>query len=347
MRKPNSRMPRLLATAAVGLAMFATALPVSAQSPSFEGETISIYVGTSAGSTYDAYARLLAEHMPKHIPGKPSMIVRNQPGAGGAKAASYLYNVAPKDGTALGLVQQNLPLFQVLSPSQAQFDMGKMNWIGVLTDISSVIAVSNTTGVKDIAGAKAKEIAVGSTGRGSETYQIPTLMNELLGTKFKIISGYKGVAGMDVAIERGELQGRGGSLLSWTSRKPDWIKDGKIHFIVQIGLEKAKDLPASVPLLTDLAPDAKTRKMLELVSSAGAVGRAVVAPPGMPADRVKALRAAFDATVVDPAFIADTSKRNMPLNPSTGAKVQKIVEETVSAPEDVTKRLRAILGFDS
>ncbi len=285
--------------------------------------------------------------MPNHIPGKPAMIVRNQPGAGGAKAASYHYNVAPKDRTVLGIVQQNLPLFQVLSPSQAQFDMGKMNWIGVLTDISSVIAVSKATGVKDIAGAKTKVIAVGSTGRGSETYQIPTLMNELLGTKFKIIAGYKGVAGMDVAIERGELQGRGGSLLSWTSRKPDWIRDGKIHFMVQIGLEKAKDLPASVPLLADLATDAKTCKMMELVSSAGAVGRALVAPPGLPADRVKALREAFDATVADPAFIAATANRNMPLIPASGAKVQKIVEETVSAPPEVTKRLRTILGFDS
>jgi tripartite-type tricarboxylate transporter receptor subunit TctC len=335
-----------IAAAGIGLAMLGFTAPVTAQSPSFAGETIEILVGTGVGSTYDAYARLLADYMPKHLPGKPTMIVKNQPGAGGARATSYLYNVAPKDGTVLGVVQQNLPLFQVLSPGQANFDMGKMNWIGVLTDISSVIAVSGATGVKDIAGAKSKEIAMGTTGRGSETYQIPTLMNELLGTKFKTISGYKSVSDMDLAIERGELQGRGGSLLSWTSRKPDWIRDGKIKFIVQIGLERDKELPDSVPLLADLAPDAQTRKMLELVSSAGAVGRSLVAPPGVPAGRVAALRAAFDATVADPEFIAANTKRNMPINPTSGAKVQKIVEDTVSAPPEVAQRLRKLLGFD-
>jgi tripartite-type tricarboxylate transporter receptor subunit TctC len=345
-RKQKMKVQNLIAAAGIGLAMLGFTVPVTAQSPSFEGQTIEIYVGTGAGSTYDNYARILAEYMPKHLPGKPTMIVKNQPGAGGARATSYLYNVAPKDGTALGMVQQNLPLFQVLSPNHAQFDMGKMNWIGVLTDISSVVAVSGATGVNDIAGARAKEFAMGTTGRGSETFQIPTLMNELLGTKFKLITGYKSVSDMDVAIERGELHGRGGSLLSWTSRKPDWIRDGKIKFIVQIGLAKDKDLPDSVPLLIDLAADAQIRKMLELVSSAGAVGRSLVAPPGVPADRVAALRAAFDATVADPAFIAATAKRNMPINPTSGAKLQKIVADTVSAPPEAAQRLRTLLGFD-
>lgn len=339
------KVKNFLAAAGMGLAMLGAAPPAAAQGPSFEGETITIYVGTGAGSTYDIYARLLAEYMPTHLLGKPQVIVKNQPGAGGARATAYLYNIAPKDGTALGMVQQNLPLFQVLSPDQAKFDMGKMNWIGVLTDVTSVIAVSSSTGVKEVAGAKKKEIAVGSTGRGSETYQVPKVMNDLFGTKFKIISGYKGVAGMDVAIERGELQGRGGSLLSWTARKPEWIRDGKINFIVQIGLEKTKELPASVPLLMDLTKDKQERKMLELLSSAGAVGRSIMAPPGLPADRVKALRAAFDATVADPAFIEATSKRQLPLNPMTGAKVQTMIVETVSAPPEVVARLRKILGF--
>ena len=150
---------------------------------------------------------------------------------------------------------------------------------------------------------------------------------------------------MDVAIERGELQGRGGSVLSWTARKPEWIRDGKIQFIVQIGLKKSKDIPDSVPLLVDLAKDPSSRKMFELLSSAGAVGRSVMAPPDMPADKVKALRAAFDATVADPAFIEATSKRNLPLNPTPGTEVQKIIVDTVSAPPEVTMRLRKALGF--
>jgi tripartite-type tricarboxylate transporter receptor subunit TctC len=206
------------------------------QSSPFAGAQITIFVGTSAGSTYDTYARLIADHMARFIPGKPGIIVQNQPGAGGSKAASYIYNVAPKDGTALGLVQQNLPLFQVLSPAKAKFDMSKMNWIGTLTDIASVVALWNGTGAKTIADAQKMELAVGTTGRGSETYQVPTVMNAMLGTMFKLVAGDKGVSGMDVAIEQGELHGRGGSLLSWTARKADWIRDGKVNFIVQIGL---------------------------------------------------------------------------------------------------------------
>ncbi|MEX2454753.1 MAG: tripartite tricarboxylate transporter substrate-binding protein [Rhodospirillaceae bacterium] len=316
----------------------------SGQSAPFAGAQITIHVGTSAGSTYDTYARLVADHMGRFIPGSPGIIVQNQAGAGGAVATSYLYNVAPKDGTALGFVQQNLPLFQVLSPDKAKFDMAKMNWIGTLTDIGSVVAMWHATGAKTVADVQKAEFAVGTTGRGSETYQVPTIMNALLDTKFRLVAGYKGVAGMDVAIEQGELHGRGGSLLSWTSRKQDWIRDGKVNFIVQIGLERAKEIP-DVPLLIELAKDDRTRKIFELMSSAGAVGRSMVAPPGMPAERVAILKTAFEEMVRDPAFLADAEKRALPINAGSGDKVQTVVANTVAAPKEIVDELRTLLGM--
>lgn len=336
-------------TAAGGIAAAAFGATASlsqseARAADFAGQQITIYVGTSAGSTYDTYARLVADHMGRFIPGNPGIIVQNQPGAGGAKAAAYLYNVAPKDGTALGMVQQNLPLFQVLAPDKSKFDMAKMNWIGTLTDIASVVALWHETGAKTVEDATKAEYAVGTTGRGSETYQVPTVMNELLGTKFKLVAGYKGVSGMDVAIEQGELQGRGGSLLSWTSRKQDWIRDGKVNFIVQIGLEPAKEIP-NVPLLIDLAKDAESKKIFELMSSAGAVGRSLIAPPGVPADRLAALTGAFEKMIKDEAFLADANKRSLPINAAPGAKVQKVVENTVEAPKATVDKLRTLLGM--
>ncbi len=329
-------------TAVLGAA--ALAQPAASQSSPFAGAQITIYVGTSAGSTYDTYARLVADHMGRFIAGNPNIIVQNQPGAGGSKATSYLYNVAPKDGTALGMVQQNLPLFQVLSPDKAKFDMAKMNWIGTLTDIASVVALWHGTGAKTVADAAKAEYAMGTTGRGSETYQVPTIMNALLGTKFKMVAGYKGVAGMDVAIEQGEIHGRGGSLLSWTSRKQDWLKDGKVNFIVQIGLEPAKEIP-NVPLLIDLAKDARSRTMFELMSSAGAVGRSLVAPPGVPAERLAILKKAFDSMIEDRRFLEDANKRALPINAGPGEKVQKIVAATVGAPNATVDELRKLLGM--
>ncbi len=336
---------RKLVPGAVGaVAALSIAQSAMAQSSSMAGTQITIFVGTSAGSTYDTYARLIADHMSRFIPGSPGIIVQNQPGAGGSKAASYIYNVAAKDGTALGLVQQNLPLFQILSPAKAKFDMAKMNWIGTLTDIPSVVALWHKTGVKTIADAQKGVFAVGTTGRGSETYQVPTVMNKMLGTKFKLVAGYKGISGMDVAIEQGELHGRGGSLLSWTSRKSDWIRDGKVNFVVQIGLKKAKEIP-NVPLLVDLAKDDRSRQIFELLSSAGAVGRSLLAPPGLPPVRVSMLRSAFNDMIVDPGFLADAQKRSLPINAGTGEDVQKIVEKTAGAPKAIVDDLRKVLGM--
>lgn len=320
------------------------ASPASAQTPFYADKTISIFVSTGTGTTYDLYARITAEHLGRHIPGNPRFIVQSRPGAGGAVAASFMDAVAPRDGTAIAIVQQNVPLFQALTPDKAKFDMARMSWVGTLSDLSSVIAVFHTSPVKSIEAAKTQEIPLGASGQGSETFQVPTLLNATLGTKFKVVTGFKDVSEIDLAIERGELMGRGGSLLSWTSRKQDWLREGKITYLTQVGITKDKSIP-NVPLMLDLATDDKTRQMYALLGSASAVGRSLFGPPGLPADRLAELRSGFDKMVADPVFLAEAQKRSLDINPSTGAQIQDIVAKTLSTPKDVVDQLRKILGM--
>jgi tripartite-type tricarboxylate transporter receptor subunit TctC len=316
----------------------------NAQAPFYTDKTISIFCSTGTGTTYDQYARLTADHLGRFLPGKPRLIVQSRPGAGGAVAAAYMDAVAPRDGTAIAIVQQNVPLFQALTPEKAKFDLGKVTWIGALTDLSSVLAVYQNSPAKSIEEARRHELNFGASGHGSETFQVPTLLNATLGTRFKVVTGFKDISEIDLAIERGELVGRGGSLLSWTSRKQDWIRDKKIRFIVQIGIEKDRSIP-DVPLMVDLAKDDKTRQMYALLSSASAVGRSLFAPPGIPADRARELRSAFDTMVADPAFLADAKKRDLTINPSSGVKLQEVVAKTIATPKEVVGELRKILGM--
>ena len=321
------------------------AAPGTVHAELFTGKTISVYAGAGPGTTYSRYARLIAVHMARHLPGNPKMILQNMPGAGGTKAAIHLAKVAPQDGSALLVPHSNLPLSKVLYPDRLKFDISKFHWLGTITPVSSVVALWHEAPATTLEGAKKTELFVGTTGKGAETYQVPVIMNKLLGTKFKPIAGYKGIGGMDKAIEKGELHGRGGSLLSWTARKPGWIKDGKIRFIVQIGLTKSPELPDSLPLLMDLAKNDADREVLQLLSSAGAVGRSLVAPPGVDAARAAALKAAFVATMSDKAFLADTKKQNLAVAPLSSAEIQAIVEKTVNTPDALAKRIRSAIGL--
>lgn len=329
----------------VALAGAVVVAPAGVRADLFTDKTVSVYAGAGPGTTYSRYARLIALHMGKHLPGNPKMILRNMPGAGGTKAAIHLAKVAPQDGTALLVPHSNLPLSKVLFPNRLKFDIARFHWLGTITPVSSVVALWHGAPATTLEGAMKTELFVGTTGKGAETYQVPTIMNKLLGTKFKTIAGYKGIGGMDKAIEKGELHGRGGSLLSWTARKPGWIRDGKIKFIVQIGLTKSPELPASLPLLMDLAKNDADREVLQLLSSAGAVGRSLVAPPGVDAARAAALKAAFVATVRDSAFLADTKKQNLAVAPLSSAEIQGIVEKTVNTPDALAKRIRSAIGL--
>ena len=313
----------------------------------YRGKSIDLYIGLTQGGGYDLYARTTAKHMEKHIPGNPNIVPKQMLGAGGQKAAAYVYEVAPKDGTAIAAGPQEIALDQALGTLPIKFDATKVFWIGNPSIDNNVVVMWHTSGVKSIEDAKKKEYVIAATAPNGASAQYPQVLNTLVGTKFKILAGYPGGRDMDLAMERGEVHGRGSN--AWASYKataPDWLKDGKINLIAQIGLTKEKELP-NVPLLMDLGPTAEDRAALKLLSSVTAVGRPLFTSPGTPPERVAALRRAFDLTIKDPAYIADLQKINLALNPMGGEELQKIVEETVNTPKPIVERLiKAIEGRD-
>ena len=308
----------------------------------YKGKTIRIVTSTGAASTYTTYAQLVADFIGPHIPGKPNLIVQTMPGAGGVRAANHMANAAPQDGSMLATVHETLASEQVLKPEGIQFDMSKFKWIGVMSMITSTLTVNANAPATTIDGAKQKEVIVASTGRGSITHQLPTLLNAMFGTKFKIVGGYQAMGEMTLAMERGEVHGRAGSLVGWTQSRAKDIAEGKFVHMVQVNLRKDATLP-DVPLLADLARNERERQMLEFMSSSALMGRSLMGPPGMPDDRVAALRAAFQAMLKDPAFIEAAAKRNHDILPATGEEVAAAVAKTVALPKDLAAELSRIL----
>jgi len=318
--------------------------PVQAQSPAqfYKGKNIDLIIGFTQGGGYDVYARVVGRHMEKHIPGQPKIIPKQMTGAGSRKAAGYVYNVAAQDGTTLATADQSLPLQQALEEPGLQFDATKLMWIGNVNADINTLAVWHTHGITSIEQCKTREVVLGATGPNTSA-QYPQVMNNLLGTKFKIISGYPGGADINLAMERGEVVGRGSNAwASWKSTKADWLRDKKVNILVQIGLEKAPDLP-EVPLLMDLASNDEDRAVLRLLSAPTAVGRPIFSTPNVPMDRITALRRAFDATMTDAGFLAEAEKAQLDLNPVAGEKLQQIVEDIVAAPKPVARKLAQAL----
>jgi tripartite-type tricarboxylate transporter receptor subunit TctC len=295
---------------------------------------ITISVGFSAGGNYDLYARLIARHMGRLIPGQPDMIVQNMPGAGSRVLANALYTRGPFDGTIIGVPNQGIPTDQAMGTQGVQFDAEKFHWIGSPNQEVNVAWTSRASKVRNIEDAKRETAIMGSSGPGSPTYFYPRIMNMLLGTKFKVVSGYPGSNELDHAIEQGEVDGRGA--VSWAALKvtSDWVAAGKVNLLVQIGRAKSADLPI-LPLLHELATNAEERQVLEFLSLAPAMGRPFFMPPRTPDDRVAAVRKAFNATMIDPAFISDAQKSRLDLTPVTGEELQKIVIETLQASANV------------
>jgi tripartite-type tricarboxylate transporter receptor subunit TctC len=324
--------------AALTLAGAMVAAP-DAMAQNYAGKTVEMIIGFSAGGGYDNPARLLAHFMEGHLPGNPKIVPRNMPGGGSRTAAGYVFNIAPKDGTVLATVDQSLPLQQTLG-EPLQFDAAKLTWIGNLAAGTNVLGVWSASGVKTIEDAKHKDVTIGATGSGSS--QQPKVMNALLGTKFKIILGYPGGSEINLAIERGEVDGRTNTWASFKASKPDWIRDGKINILVQIGLTKAPDLAA--PLLMDLGKTEEDRAMLKLLSAPATIGRPIVSTPGLTPAVTKTLRDGFDATVKDPAFLKEAAKQKIEINPMTGAELQAIIADVVAAPRPVAEKLAALLG---
>ena len=331
-------------TTAIAAAGALTSTPLMAED-FYAGKTISMSTHTAAGGGYDTYLRLLARHWNKHIPGKPTMLVINQPGAGGLLAVNYAGRVAPKDGTFLTLVSQGLLVHEATGQPGLQVSLKDFQWLGNLSQSSVVSVTWHTTGIKTLADAKTKEVTVGSTGAGSISVQVPMLLNALFGTRFKIIYGYKGAGEMNLAMARGELDGRGGN--TWASYKtanPDDIKEHRFNVLIQIGLRKEVELP-DVPLLNDLvAGDAAKEPIGRFMSLSLAITRPVAAPPGVPEDRVKLLRRAFDATMKDPEFLAEADRLGTEIDPMSGEDVQDGVTQIMTMPKDVIERTQGMIA---
>lgn len=331
----------LLTTVALGVA---TAWSESVEE-FYRGKTINMTISSGEGGTNDAYARLIAELLPKFIPGNPLMVPRNMPGAGGLKAANYLYDKAPKDGLAYGIVQRGVAVQPIMGIQSANYDPSKFNWIGSTARETSVGVVwTASTDVRTIQDAMKKEVVIGTSGYGNDTGGFPLVLNNLLGTKFKLIHGYKSGSEISLAMERGEVQGRiGWSWGSVTSRSPELLRDKKITVLIQMGLEKAEDLP-NVPLVLDLAKTPEDRDAMELIFAATSIGWPSVMPPGTPKDRVQAVRAAYNKMVKSPEFKAQAEKRRLELDPVTGEQIDKIVARLMSFPKPVIERAKAAMN---
>jgi tripartite-type tricarboxylate transporter receptor subunit TctC len=326
--------------------ILASPLPAAADAISdfYHGKSMTIIIGTSAGNDYDYRARLIAKFMGHHIPGDPSIVPRNMPGAGGVVAANDLYAVEPKDGTVLHMIMSNMMANQAMGLPGIKFDTRKFFWVGNTTSTPNVMVSWYKSGVTSIEQVKQKELLVGApTGTAGVTYA--EALNALAGTKFKLVTGYPGGNEVNLAMENGEVDGRASnSWASWKSTKPDWISEKKLNVLVQVGLKRAPDLP-DVPLLLELAHNDSDRAVLAFLSTETAIARAVVTTPDTPPERVAALRRAFDETMKDPGFLAEAEKTKMDVSPVSGEESQKIADSIVNAPPDVVAKAKALLGY--
>jgi tripartite-type tricarboxylate transporter receptor subunit TctC len=308
----------------------------------YKGKTINVLIGVNVGGGYDFEARLLARFMRAHIPGNPALVPQNLIGAGGIKMANYLYSIAPQDGTAIGMFPNTLVAAQAVGTEGVQYDANRFSWIGSITTSPVTLAVWHTAGVQSIADARAREIVVAASNKGAITYTFPRMMNEFLGTRFKIVSGYQGNSTMTVAMERGEVQGVTNSWDSWKSFNPAWVQERKIRILAQ-DEPKAVDL-ADVPSVQELARTPDDRRIIQLIVSGDALGKPLATSPNVPADRVKALRDAFEATLRDPAFIEAAAAARTEINPVRGAELQAIVEKVLATPRNLAERARSIIA---
>ncbi len=337
-------MKRMLGAAALSatLATLVAASPVlAADEDFFKGKTVTVYIGFSPGGTYDLFGRMVARFISKQIPGNPTVVASNMPGAGSFTASNWLYRIAPKDGTALGTVSQTLAIDEALKAKGVQFKAAEFTWIGRVTSNIEVQVISTRTPAYTLAGAKSVVVPTASTGPGSPSDTYPKLMNEVAGTKFKIIRGFPGSTDGLLAVERGETEA---ALTSWNTMKStrmNWLTDKKAAIFVQYGLHRSPELK-DVPTLVELGTNEEDRKLLAFAVSSAEIGRSILAPPGLPADRTAILRKAFDATMKDPEMLAEIQKSNLDFEPLDGASLAKIVAAAANADEKIVARMQKI-----
>jgi tripartite-type tricarboxylate transporter receptor subunit TctC len=328
------------------LCAIVAATDASAQSPAefYKGKQLTFIVGSSPGGGYDAQARLLARHYGKYVPGNPSIVVQNMPAAGSLAATNNLYNISPKDGSTIGMVQRGMLTAMLTNPNGVRFDIAKFNWIGNMASETAVVVAWADSPIKTTQDLFTKEMIVGGTGPTIDTETTPRLLNALIGTKFKVVSGYPGTTEVTLAMERGEVHGLGD--WSWSNvkaRRGDYLRDKKIRVLMQSALVKEPDLP-DVPLALDYVKTPEDRQIMELIMAQKTVARPVLAPPDVPKDRVKALRDAFMQTAKDPEFMQDAEKAKLETSMSSGESIDEVVARIVKTPPALADKLSAAIA---
>jgi len=329
-------LPRLVLCYILGSVLAAPGI-ASAQSQ------LSLVIGYPPGAIYDVYGRLVARHIGRHLSGNPTVVAQNMPGAGSLRTANYLYNVAPKDGSTIGLFARGIAMQPLFDSAGIQFDARKFNWLGSTSaEVSVVVAAANTL-FKTIADAQAREMVVSASGSGADSVIYPYVLNGVIGTKFKVVTGYPGNADMLLAVERGEVDGNSGtSWITLVSIKPDWVRDRKINVLLQLATKKHRDL-AAVPLATEFAKSESDLKVLDLILSRQDMAYPFVAPPDVPLPRIAALRAGFAATMRDPEFMAEATRLNLDVDPISAEQVTAVVRKAYTMPGDVVARTKGVL----
>ena len=310
----------------------------------YKGRTITLVVANAEGGIYSLFGQMFQRHFPDSMTGHPTVIVNHMTGAGGVRAANYIYNAAARDGSVLSLLSSGVATVPVLEPEKVKYDAAKLNWLGGWGESVNVLSVYYTAPARTLDEAKQKVDVIGALGKGSPTYQVPHMLNTMLGTKFKIVLGYRGGGPVRLAMENGEVHGFAGQLLGWQAAKPDWVRDGKIVHLVQLASRASPELKG-VPLLTDLARNDEERQIYRL-ASAGITAFTLTAPPGVPAERLAAIEKAFTAMLRDPAFLADAKKRTFPIDPIAAKDIRAAVQLLTTTPKPVVAKARVAMGLE-
>lgn len=341
---PRISLKSALLAAACAAAPLAATVPAFAQSPAdfYKSATVNVLIATAAGSGYDFEGRLVSRHINKHLPGNPRMVAQNLPGAGGIRVANTLYNTATQDGSNLGLVMNSAAMMQAISGQGVQYDSAKFQWVGSLSPAVDTMGIWHTEGAKSVEDAKKKIIVAAATGKGANSGYIPAAMNELLGTKFKIVTGYNGSPDMNTAMERGEVGARGTSWASWVTTRMDWITNGQFIMIMYAG-PKPKDMPAGVPSMADLVKNPDDIQVMNVVFSGAEFGRPFAMGPGVPKERVQVMREAFLAMTKDPEFLAEAEKLKVDIDPVKGEYLQDLAAKVIATPPHLAERAKALV----
>jgi tripartite-type tricarboxylate transporter receptor subunit TctC len=310
----------------------------SAQSD-FSGRTIRLYIGTGPGGGYDTYGRWVARHIGRHIPGNPAVVAQNMPGASSLTLTNFLFNTAPRDGTAIGIINQAMPTEQYLEIGNTNYDAKRFSWIGRVSSAVEMAIVWHTVPVNTIEDVRRRETLMGGTGPTSSTVFVPYLLDNLAGMKFKVVTGFNGTTEIALAMERGEVEGSATPLESLTSYRADWVRDRKIRILVQYTAARDAELP-DVPTMVELGRGEEARQILGFYASAADVGRSIVAPPAMPAQSVATLRRAFDEMLVDPVFLEEGKRTGIQLKPMSGERLQDLVSRLGSFPPSLVEKAR-------